>query len=301
MATMRQAQTGNRVYRGVGTSPNMGPVSAKGAQGYLQRELRKPAAATARPVGSDGKSDSRSGVAARALNNTIGGRPQAGKLNQPKGPQGVNSGLGQKGQHQQPVGAAPAQQAPVVPQIKVNANGQLELPYSQNLSLAAMQALQGSNDDLMALQQEEQELQQMVQQGRRDAETQYGQLKEQTLSGNASNGTAFSSMYAKGVADNATAYSNTLADLSRQETDGQQQFAARRAAIQNSLAQTLAQQAQEEADALNEDAGSLGYGTYQGEDHSHDKNKPKPKPKPNQNKGNNNGAKGGPVKGKGKK
>ena len=163
-----------------------------------------------------------------------------------------------------------------------------------------MGALQGSNDDLAALQQEEQELQQMIQQGRRDAETQYGQLKTETLSSNASNGTAFSSQYAKGVADNATAYSNTLADLSQQEANGQQQFANRRAAIQNALSQQLAQSAQEEADRLNEDAGSIGYGSYAGEDHSHDKGKGKGKGKGNKPGGAGKGRPKAPVKGKGK-
>lgn len=68
MATIRKAQTGNRVYRGVGTSPNVGQVSAKGAQGYIKRELRKKArSGIVRQVGGDGKSDSRSAVAAQAL------------------------------------------------------------------------------------------------------------------------------------------------------------------------------------------------------------------------------------------
>jgi hypothetical protein len=273
---MRQAQTGNRVYRGVGTSPNMGPVSAKGAQGYIKRELNKPKQG-GRPVGRDGKSDSRSGIAGRVLNNNLaqhGGRAPV-KKNPPK-QKGVQSNIPQPQTQVNPVGSGagstPVQ--PQIPQIKVNANGMLELPYSQNLSQGAMQALQGANDELMSLQAEEQDLQRMIAQGRRDADLQYGDLKKSTLNTNASGGTAYSSMYAKGVADNATAYSNTLADLSSQETDAQQQFSNRRASIQNSLSQQLAALAQEEADRLNEDAGDLGYGDYSGETHSHDDNSP---------------------------
>ena len=68
MAGFNQAQTGNRVYGAGGRAPNMGQVSAKGAQGYLAREQRKSRnGAVTRPIGSDGKSDSRSGVAANAL------------------------------------------------------------------------------------------------------------------------------------------------------------------------------------------------------------------------------------------
>lgn len=76
MANFRKALLGKRVYAGVRTSPNKGQVSAKGAQGYLKRELRKRSVGKApvkiarpivRPKGKDGKSDSRSGVAAVAL------------------------------------------------------------------------------------------------------------------------------------------------------------------------------------------------------------------------------------------
>lgn len=78
MANIRKALLGKRVYAGVRTSPNKGQVSAKGAQGYLKRELRKRSVGKApgpvtiarpivRPKGKDGKSDSRSGVAAVAL------------------------------------------------------------------------------------------------------------------------------------------------------------------------------------------------------------------------------------------
>ena len=81
---------------------------------------------------------------------------------------------------------------------------------------------------------------------------------------------------------------------------GQQQFANRRAAIQNALSQQLAQSAQEEADRLNEDAGSIGYGSYAGEDHSHDKGKGKGKGKGNKPGGAGKGRPKAPVKGKGK-
>lgn len=68
MASIRKAQTGNRVYKGISQSPNVGQVSAKGSQGYIKRELRKKArSGVVRQIGGDGKSDSRSAVAALAL------------------------------------------------------------------------------------------------------------------------------------------------------------------------------------------------------------------------------------------
>jgi hypothetical protein len=78
--TPQKALTGNRVYKGGTTAPNKGPVSAKGASGYVKRELRnslknRKRTATkggiARPIvspkGKDGASDRRSKVAAMAL------------------------------------------------------------------------------------------------------------------------------------------------------------------------------------------------------------------------------------------
>lgn len=306
---MQKAQTGSRVYGGTSTSPNRGQVSAKGAQGYLQREMRnRNQGGVVRPVGNDGKSDSRSGVAQRALNSNLGGRPQGTNFGQVKQQGGVRSGLPNKNPAQtsqpvQPVGAA--EPSPPV-QVKVNDQGLLELPYSQNMSAGALQALKDSNDELLALQQEEQALQQEVQQGRRDADIQYGQLKTQTLAGNASGGTAFSSMYGKAVGDNANAYSNTLADLSKRESDFNQNASARRAAIQNSLSQQLAQFAQENAVELGDEAGTLGYGNYTAPTNNHGPAKhPERHPKPHKvggrGGGSNNTGGGGNKGKKGKK
>ena len=89
MVTFNKAMTGNRVYRGAGQSPNTGQVSAQGAQGYIQREMRNKQQVangrqmgniTPRPVGSDGQSDNRSTVAAQAL------QRQAGAPGAPGGP-----------------------------------------------------------------------------------------------------------------------------------------------------------------------------------------------------------------------
>lgn len=305
---MQKAQTGSRVYGGTTTSPNMGQVSAKGAQGYLKREMRnRNQGGVVRPVGNDGKSDSRSGVAQRALNNNLGGRPQGASFGGIKQQGGAKNPLAnkQKPQTAQPVGAQSPMESPQPDQVRVNDQGLLELPYSQNMSQGALQALKDSNDELLALQQEEQQMQQQVQQGRRDADIQYGQLKTQTLGNNAAGGTAFSSMYGKAVGDNANAYSNTLADLSKQESDFNQNASARRAAIQNSLSQQLSQYAQDNAVELGDDAGTLGYGNYTAPTNNHGPAKhPERHPKPNKvggGGGNSNTGGGGKGKGKGKK
>jgi hypothetical protein len=42
MTSLRKAQTGKRTYRfGTSTSPNKGPVSAQGKQGYRERSMRQ--------------------------------------------------------------------------------------------------------------------------------------------------------------------------------------------------------------------------------------------------------------------
>lgn len=216
MASLQRAQTGNRVYGGASQAPNRGQVSAKGAQGYLQRELKnRNQGGIVNPVGRDGKSDSRSGVAARALGNSGIGRQQAGGL---KTPPNKNKTGGIQGNQQAapPVGPPMGSVAqPPAPQIRINDKGLLELPYNQNMSASALAAYGDSNDELMALQQEEQQMALEAMQGRRDADTQYGQLKTQSLANNASGGTAFSSMYAKQVSDNASAYTNTLGEIGR--------------------------------------------------------------------------------------
>lgn len=296
MATLQRAQTGNRVYNGVGQAPNIGQVSASGAQGYLQRELRKRNGA--RPVGGDGKSDRRSGVAARALGTMFNnpGRPVAAPAspmkNKNKGTgalKGNNQGKG-KNQGNKPKGIRDGTIIPnqpmQVPQVTVNANGILELPYNQDLSMDAWTAVNESNNELLALQQEEQEAALQAMQARRDAEVQYNQLKTETESSNAGRGALYSSMHGKNVADNVTNYSNTLADISAQQSQLSASLAQRRAAIQTALNQQLSAQAQQYGHDLGEnEAGNLGYGQAA----------IKPGKNKNQNKNKNKG------KGKGKK
>lgn len=301
MVSFNKAQTGNRVYNGAGQAPNKGPVSAAGAQGYLKRELNNRNRNSARPVGGDGKSDSRSGVAARALRSMVGGgRPQAGGLKQPTRP-GVMSNLPTA----PPPPAANSNSpsglpAPMIPQVQINANGILELPYDQNLSATSLAAVDASNADLMAIDQEEQQAKIEAMQNRNAALTQYGQLKTQTESGNASSGSLFSSMNGKNIVDNANAYTNTLAEISNREASATSDAATRRAAIQASLNQQLAEAAQTYANDMNENAGDYGFGQgygQQGERNTgrHNGGSKKNPPKKNDPPKKNHG---GPVKGK---
>lgn len=267
MATFRQAQTGNRVYRGNSQSPNRGQVSGKGAQGYLQRELRKKGPVT--PVGRDGKSDSRSGVAAAALRRTGASF----------GSQAVARGEGNKSKQpprnlpgrtpQQAGGGAPAisggsgapAPAPAPQQITTHSNGVLELPYDQSYSAEQFALIGQANQDLLDLQMEEQNADLDFASQTREANIANESLKKQMLSAAGGRGTVFSSQYGNQVTDAATQYSNLIADLTGRNAMAKSGFAQRRAAIQGSLNQQLAALTQQYADEAAANAGDLGYDT----------------------------------------
>ena len=66
MVSQPQASRGRTVYSGGSFAPTKGPVSAQGAQGYIQRSIRQGNAGLwggSSKWGRDGKSDTRSGVA----------------------------------------------------------------------------------------------------------------------------------------------------------------------------------------------------------------------------------------------
>jgi hypothetical protein len=291
MLSLQQAQTGDRVYGGFSRSPNLGQVSAAGAQGYIKRELRNKArAGVQRRIGGDGKSDNRSAVAASALQR-IGGRnphnpwgPNQGRSHNPPGPgKGKGKGKGKdKGKkppwgpddgrpivnppgpgngngNGQPPGTGPNGPAGV-PQIQVSADGILQLPYNQDFSVEQLAAINDANDQLLSLKMQGDEQALEYGQGKRQAELAYNALKSQTLNSNAAEGTAFSSRYGTAVANNATGFANEIAGLEQGNANFLQNRGLQVAGIQNSLNQQLAALAQQYAHDLNDQAGSLGYG-----------------------------------------
>lgn len=268
MLSRNKALTGKRTY-GFGTrqAPNRGQVSAKGAQGYMRRELNgnNGMKRRRRPNhGADGKSDRRSGVAQKALNNN-GGRPVMGQ----QGGQNHGLGISQGGGG---LGAPP-------PQIKINDQGLLELPYNQDVASEQLGLLQGANEQLLGLKSEADQQGMEYTQGLRDSQRAYDQVRAATLNQNAAQGTAFSSKYGTAVANNATAFANTVGDLERQNSMFNQQQAIQRGSIQATLQQQLAALAQQYANDLGGQAGSLGFGKDK-----LPKKKPKKPKKPKQHK-----------------
>lgn len=274
MVSLPKAQTGMRRYAsGFSKSPNKGPVSAKGAQGYIKREiankqrLSRPVIGNTgfnggRPVvspkGRDGQSDRRSGLAAKVLNGGFGGKTdskiQSGILGAQK--QAV------KQANPKPNGSNAVQgNAPQA--VKAKANGVLELPYNQDFAEGQYAALEAANDALLGFKNEADTQALKYNQEKRNLDSGYGQQKLQTLNQNAAGGTAFSSMYGTAVAGNAQSYANAAGSLDQQNAAFQQDLAARRAASQSAFNLANSKGSQEYGDALGEQAGDLGYGQAQ--------------------------------------
>jgi hypothetical protein len=149
---------------------------------------------------------------------------------------------------------------PALPQVQVNANGILELPYNQQFAQDQLGYVQDANNQLLGLNQAAGQQGMQFAQGQRDITQQYGAQQNQTLNQNAVGGTAFSSAYGTQTNNNAKAYANQMGDLQSQNTAFQLQQAAERAAIQSMLNMQLQQAAQGYGNDLNEQAGLLGYG-----------------------------------------
>ncbi len=305
MAGFHQFSAGRKVYDNGSYAPTRGPVSAQGAQGYLKRELKNRNQGNqgtyggVSKVGSDGQSDTRSGVAAQALQRSTktaagpwkpgtGGAQKSGgvgaspfnpgpKNPKPPGTGGVRpptggttgGGTGSSGGGTTP----PDPAAPVVPpSVTINAAGQLELPYNEAWTQGLIENMGEFNQQLADMQLEGQQQQLEYSDAKRNSELQYGQIQKQTLNNNAAGGTAFSSMYGQGVVNNANAYNNQVNSLDQANASFQNNMALQRSTIESSFNDQLRKQALEYAKEVALDAGNLGYDT------------PKPvKPKPGEN------------------
>lgn len=278
-----QYLTGRPVYGGGSYAPTRGQVSAQGARGYMQRQLRQKAPGNRNTfggvsrVGGDGQSDTRSGVARNALQRKLDvtkkttngntttvtkqqfqneGRQPVKTLNQPKPPLGPNG---------QPV------ETPPLPTI--NANGTLDLPYNQQFGMDVLNATQDMNTQLLELQRQQQQNALQFTQGMRQTEQDYGNMQRDTLNDNAARGTAFSSGYGLSVGQNAAAYNQQKNDFEMQNAGVNQDIQNQRLGIQTAFQDMLRQAALARADETSVDAGNLGYGNNKD-------NNPKPKPKP---------------------
>lgn len=271
--------TGKKVNGSGSFAATRGPVSAQGAQGYLQREVNKPGnvgihGGVSR-VGNDGKSDTRSGIAAGLLakQRSVGGPITNGMAAGPGGPGGGKGGVkppklppktvptgGVKGPG--PGGVAtdggPGGIAP--PEVNVNDAGQLELPYNAAFQANQLANLNQYNQDIMGLTMGMQNQQLEYNQNKRDLNLDYVDIKRDTLNQNATGGTAFSSQYGTAVGRNAQNFNNDLGDLESANTLFGQQSSMQQAAITAAFNQQMAMDALAYGESVAGDAGSLGLG-----------------------------------------
>lgn len=267
---MTEAAMGSRNYNmGMSKAPTRGKVNPSG---YIKRELRNRNKAAGR--GNDGNSDRRSGIAKAALKNvnkyawngpgklqnpTMSTRPKPNlpNISIPKGegfgssvPKvGIPGGEGFGGPSQRPI-----------PNISINKNGQLDLPFDEAFGLDLVDQQQGMNSELMDLQQQQQMQALQHANSKRDLGLQFEGVQRDTLNSNAGRGTAFSSQYAVGASDNARNYNNVLNDLDSANTLANSGFANQRMGIQNAFNDYVRQAVLRRTMDMAPGAGDLGYG-----------------------------------------
>lgn len=255
-----QMAAGKKVYGNGSYAPNRGHVNPSG---YMQRELRKRM--TAGPyggvskIGKDGQSDTRSGAASRMLKSRLGVKGSSSPSKSGKKPGSPKDYILDPRHPSNDPGHKI--NVPSFQPIKISSTGQLELPYDMQASAALLARKEADNRDLLALQQQDQQTQMELAQARRNAGLDFTNLQRQTLNNSAGRGTAFSSQYGVGVANNATSYNNLLGDLATQESGWKSTLLNSRNGILNAFNSFLQKEALNRGITAGEKAGKLGYGT----------------------------------------
>lgn len=155
-------------------------------------------------------------------------------------------------------GADPAPVQP--PSVKINANGQLDLPYDPAMSDDILNAKDAMNARLLQMQQEQQAQAMEYGQLTRNANMDYQDLARQTLNKFAGRGLARSSGYGNQVAENSTEFSNYMNDLAQGDTLFKQSMASERGQLESRFNDMLRRWGLNRARDLAPDAGTLGYG-----------------------------------------
>lgn len=151
--------------------------------------------------------------------------------------------------------------APVQPpSVKINANGQLDLPYDPAMSDDILNAKDQMNARLLQMQQQEQAQNLEYGQLTRNANMDFQNLARQTLNKFAGRGLAFSSGYGNQIAENSTEFSNYMNDLAQGDTLFKQGMASERGQLESQFNDMLRRWGLNRARDLAPDAGTLGYG-----------------------------------------
>lgn len=301
---------GKKVYSNGKNAPTQGRVNP---QGYIQREVKNQAQKGAFGIkpfqtlaqqnrGRDGQSDARSGLAQQAIANRdklkyetdpriLTGSPSIPRfVDQASYDAWIKKNTLPKDQQQTGGKGVPMKAQPVggitnitpPPHMKINENGQLDLPYDEGYAFSIMEGQQGLNQSLLELQMQQQQQGMEFANLKRDAGFDYENLKRAALNNASARGMAFSSGYGHDVAQNANAFNTYMNDLEAQNTMFNQGIGSQRTAIENAFNDLLRRAAYERGLALEDEAGDLGFGQdiLQPSIPAPVGNKPKPKPAP---------------------
>lgn len=147
------------------------------------------------------------------------------------------------------------------PVVKINENGQLDLPYGENFGADMLQHQEEMNASLLDLQTSGQDQQASYAASKRDLDATYTKAKRSTLDNAAARGSVFGSSYGVGVGNDATNFNNQASDLESQNNQALVANSAGRTGIETSFNNYLRKAVLDRGVELNADAGKLGYGT----------------------------------------
>lgn len=247
---------GRTVYGNGSFAPNRGQVSAQGAQGYIKRQIAQQNKVvqqgpySTQPVGRDGKSDRRSGVAQAALNKPkTKANTSPGKL---KGRPAVGNSSSSQPKSSTPTTAGPAQYSQPVTQVVTGPTGTLSIAVDSQFAPDVQAAYQEYQDSILAQQEEDQANALEYQEQMRKSNASFTDQKRNTLNDNASRGVAFSSAYSTAVGRDQSDYDNQINYLNQWNTNNQTNSNNRRNLASQSfngrLAAIMAQNADYQAD-----------------------------------------------------
>jgi hypothetical protein len=149
-----------------------------------------------------------------------------------------------------------------VPQaVTINDQGRLELPYSEAWSEQLLASYGQYNQDLADIQAEEQAQAAQYAQDKRNADEGYEVTKRGPENTVGARGTGFSSAHAVAIGGNARNYNNMVSDIETTNTNANTDYANRRTGIITDFQSQMQQDALAYAAEVDDDAGSLGYGT----------------------------------------
>lgn len=250
--SLPQLLQGRTVYRNSSYAPTRG---TNDPTGYIRRGIQQrpgiiPQTNNAGPyggvssVGSDGESDTRSGLAQRALNSQL-----------------QHQGVGTSVAGQTSIGApTPQLNIPSAPIADISAIGAIKLPYNFESNQNILAQKKAANDALLKLQQQRQQDALNYAKSIFDNKGQFVSLLAQNLNDFSGRGTAFSSGYGKSVGDNYTKFNDLINELQSNETRSMNNYQGSANQIQSDLNDYLLNAALQQGFAANKTAGKWGIG-----------------------------------------